>query len=64
MDTLLNAAALKDRMDGAVEAGRRTVLLDVRWALGDPHGHDHYLRGHIPGAVSVSYTHLTLPTKA
>ena len=20
---------------------------------GDPHGHDHYLRGHIPGAVFV-----------
>jgi len=53
MDTLLDAAALKDRMDGAGAAGQRTVLLDVRWALGDPHGHDHYLRGHIPGAVFV-----------
>jgi thiosulfate/3-mercaptopyruvate sulfurtransferase len=27
------------------------VLLDVRWALGDPHGHQHYLTGHLPGAV-------------
>lgn len=53
MDTLIDAAALKDQLDGAREAGRRTVLLDVRWALGDPHGHDHYLRGHIPGAVFV-----------
>ena len=29
------------------------VLLDVRWALGDPHGRDHYRDGHIPGAVYV-----------
>ncbi|MEU4238235.1 rhodanese-like domain-containing protein [Actinoplanes sp. NPDC026619] len=29
------------------------VLLDVRWALGDPHGHDHYREGHIPGALFV-----------
>ena len=53
MDTLLNVAALKDRLDGAGDTGQRTVLLDVRWALGDPHGHDHYLREHIPGAVFV-----------
>ncbi|MBD0322386.1 MAG: sulfurtransferase [Aldersonia sp.] len=29
------------------------VLLDVRWALGDPNGREHYLNGHIPGAVFV-----------
>ena len=29
------------------------ALLDVRWALGDPHGREHYLAGHIPGAVFV-----------
>ncbi|MFQ1002998.1 sulfurtransferase [Modestobacter sp. SSW1-42] len=29
------------------------VLLDVRWALGDPHGHARYLTGHLPGAVFV-----------
>jgi thiosulfate/3-mercaptopyruvate sulfurtransferase len=28
-------------------------LLDVRWALGDPHGRDHYREGHLPGAVFV-----------
>ena len=33
--------------------GQRTVLLDVRWALGDPHGRDHYLQAHLPGAVFV-----------
>jgi thiosulfate/3-mercaptopyruvate sulfurtransferase len=29
------------------------VLLDVRWALGDPHGEQHYRDGHLPGAVYV-----------
>ena len=29
------------------------VLLDVRWALGDPHGREHHREGHIPGAVYV-----------
>jgi thiosulfate/3-mercaptopyruvate sulfurtransferase len=29
------------------------VLLDVRWALGEPDGRPHYLAGHIPGAVYV-----------
>ncbi|QDW30239.1 sulfurtransferase [Arthrobacter sp. KBS0702] len=49
MDTLMTVAELKDRLD----AGTRTVLLDVRWALGDPHGREHYLEAHIPGAVFV-----------
>ncbi len=39
-------------------SGERTVLLDVRWALGDPHGREHYLAAHIPGAVYVD-----LPTQ-
>ncbi|WP_210583528.1 sulfurtransferase [Streptomyces sp. GESEQ-35] len=29
------------------------VVLDVRWRLGDPHGREHYLKEHIPGAVYV-----------
>nr|WP_239144008.1 sulfurtransferase [Actinoplanes philippinensis] len=29
------------------------VLLDVRWALGDPNGAEHYRAGHLPGAVYV-----------
>jgi thiosulfate/3-mercaptopyruvate sulfurtransferase len=49
MSLLMDVAALEERRDG----GRRTVLLDVRWALGDPHGYDHYQRGHLPGAVFV-----------
>src|SRR5205085_11501655 len=31
----------------------RAVLLDVRRALGDPHAREHYLAGHLPGAVFV-----------
>ncbi|XAS66128.1 sulfurtransferase [Micrococcaceae bacterium Sec5.7] len=54
MDTLMDVSALNNRMT----SGQRTVLLDVRWALGDPHGRGHYLKEHIPGAVYVD-----LPTQ-
>jgi len=41
------------------------VLLDVRWALGDPHGHEAYLRAHLPGAVFVDLdTELAAPPSA
>ncbi|NYD76629.1 sulfurtransferase [Arthrobacter cupressi] len=53
MGTLMDVATLKERMD----SGKRTVLLDVRWVLGDPHGHDHYLAGHLPGAAFVDLHH-------
>ena len=53
MQTLMDVATLKDRLDGSGSTGRRTVVLDVRWALGDPHGREHYLDGHLPGAVFV-----------
>lgn len=49
MNPLMDISELEKRGDG----GLRTVLLDVRWALGDPYGHDHYLKGHLPGAVFV-----------
>ena len=49
MGPLIDVAALNDR----VKAGRPTVLLDVRWKLGDPHGREHYLAAHLPGAVFV-----------
>ncbi|WP_026551134.1 sulfurtransferase [Arthrobacter sp. H20] len=49
MKTLMDVQALRDRMT----SGAQTVLLDVRWALGDPHGHGHYHSAHIPGAVYV-----------
>ena len=53
MKTLMDVVTLKDRLDAAGTAGQRTVLLDVRWALGDPHGREHYLAEHLPGAVFV-----------
>nr|WP_028479182.1 sulfurtransferase [Nocardia sp. CNY236] len=41
---------------------KRVCLLDVRWALGDPDGPQHYLDGHIPGAVFVDLeTELATP---
>ena len=49
MGPLLDVPALEARL----AAGRRTVLLDVRWALGDPRGREHYLEAHLPGAVFV-----------
>ncbi|MBT2536607.1 sulfurtransferase [Arthrobacter sp. ISL-69] len=54
MNPLMDVSALNHRMT----SGERTVLLDVRWALGDPHGREHYLTAHIPGALYVD-----LPTK-
>ncbi len=46
MTVLMSVATLNARMN----SDQRTVLLDARWALGDPHGQDHYLAAHIPGA--------------
>jgi thiosulfate/3-mercaptopyruvate sulfurtransferase len=41
---------------------RKPVLLDVRWALGDPDGRAHYREGHIPSAVYVDLdTELAAP---
>lgn len=34
----------------AVRSADPPAVLDVRWALGDPHGYDDYLAAHIPGA--------------
>jgi len=45
-----------------ISAGQAPVLLDVRWALGDPDGRDHYRAGHLPGAVHVDLdTQLAAP---
>ncbi|MFJ9243572.1 sulfurtransferase [Streptomyces sp. NPDC101776] len=49
-------------LTGLLGSERPPVLLDVRWALGDPYGHDHYADGHIPGAVYVDLdTELAAP---
>jgi thiosulfate/3-mercaptopyruvate sulfurtransferase len=60
MGPLIDVPALNDR----VKAGQRTILLDVRWKLGDPHGRDHYLAAHLPGAVFVDLaTELAAPAQ-
>nr|WP_243770021.1 sulfurtransferase [Amycolatopsis acidicola] len=51
-----------DELRELVENDDAPTLLDVRWALGDPHGREHYLAGHIPGAVYVDLdTELAAP---
>lgn len=46
---LISAEELRHRLAD----GPAPVLLDVRWRLGGPPGHDDYLRGHVPGATYV-----------
>ena len=46
MSVLIGASDLMSR-------AARTVLLDVRWALGDDRGRERYLAAHLPGAVFV-----------
>ncbi|WP_443031980.1 sulfurtransferase [Streptomyces sp. CA-210063] len=49
-------------LDALLHSEHPPVLLDVRWALGDPHGREHYAAGHIPGAVYVDLdTELAAP---
>lgn len=58
MSPLIDVPALQGRL----AAGQRIVLLDVRWVLGDPHGREHYLERHLPGAVFVDLaTELATP---
>lgn len=51
MRTLMDVQTLRERMT----SGQRTVLLDVRWKLGDGagDGQRRYRQAHIPGAVYV-----------
>lgn len=51
-----------DELAPQLASAEPPVLLDVRWALGDPHGYQHYLDGHLPGAVYVDLdTELAAP---
>ena len=42
-----------DELAESLNSAAPPVLLDVRWALGDTEGRQHYLDVHIPGAVFV-----------
>jgi thiosulfate/3-mercaptopyruvate sulfurtransferase len=57
-DVLIDATALRKLLDQPDPP----AVLDVRWALGDSHGRDHYLEGHVPTAVYVDLdTQLAAP---
>ncbi len=49
MDVLITV----DELSAAMNSSTPPVLLDVRWSLNGPDGHEEYLKGHIPGAVFV-----------
>jgi thiosulfate/3-mercaptopyruvate sulfurtransferase len=54
-----------DELARQLGSARPPVLLDVRWALGDSKGRQHYLDGHLPGAVYVDLdTELAAPAVA
>ena len=58
-DVLIDPVTLRKLLDGPAAP----AVLDVRWALGDPNGHEHFLAGHIPGAVYVDLdTQLAAPS--
>ena len=51
-----------DELAESLSSDAPPVLLDVRWALGDAEGRQHYLDAHIPGAVFVDLdTELAAP---
>jgi thiosulfate/3-mercaptopyruvate sulfurtransferase len=49
MTILIGAEELRRQLTD----GFPVVLLDVRWKLGDQRGREHYVSGHLPGAVFV-----------
>src|SRR5574340_777215 len=49
----MNPTMTVDQLKAALAGATSPVLLDVRWALGDTEGRQHYLDAHIPGAVFV-----------
>lgn len=50
---LISVPELAAAIDQQSHGSGSLYLLDVRWQLGDPDGHQHYVAGHIPGAVYV-----------
>ncbi|MFC7449570.1 sulfurtransferase [Rhodococcus daqingensis] len=58
----LGVLVTADELAARLGASRPPVVLDVRWALGDPNGRDHFRDGHIPGARFVDLeTELSAP---
>jgi 3-mercaptopyruvate sulfurtransferase SseA/O-acetyl-ADP-ribose deacetylase (regulator of RNase III) len=58
----LGVLVTAEELAARLGAPRAPVLLDVRWALGDPNGREHFRDGHIPGASFVDLeTELAAP---
>lgn len=57
MEILISADELATRLLKPATPGQRPVVLDVRWKLGGPPGHEEYLHGHVPGAVFADLDH-------
>ncbi|MDJ0336199.1 sulfurtransferase [Salinibacterium sp. G-O1] len=53
MSHLISAEALAAELASPIPP----VVLDVRWVLGRTDGREHYLAGHVPGAVFVDLDH-------
>ncbi|WP_134739963.1 sulfurtransferase [Nocardioides sp. 503] len=49
----MGAVVTPAELAALVSSGSDVVVLDVRWKLGGPPGHETYLGGHVPGAVYV-----------
>ena len=59
VDVLISANELHRSL---VREDGRPLVLDVRWALGDPHGREHYVERRVPGSVYVDLnTELAAP---
>jgi thiosulfate/3-mercaptopyruvate sulfurtransferase len=60
-DVLIDAATLRKLLDEP----EPPLVLDVRWALGDTRGREHYADGHVPSAVYADLdTQLAAPPSA
>jgi thiosulfate/3-mercaptopyruvate sulfurtransferase len=49
----VNVLITARELAGLIAAGRPVTLLDVRWRLGGPPGHELFQAGHVPGAAFV-----------
>jgi 3-mercaptopyruvate sulfurtransferase SseA/alpha-beta hydrolase superfamily lysophospholipase len=51
--TVSSVLITADELAEELASSNPPVVLDVRWALGDPDGDRHFIAGHVPGSVYV-----------